>query len=88
MASGITSELENGVPMFLSQLIETLKWESTSTPFSTTAIGTTATRHGAELLRLGFSVSQAVHDYGDICQAVTELALEEHVPMTARNSRS
>jgi transketolase C-terminal domain/subunit len=23
-----------------------------------------------------------VHDYGDICQAVTELALEQHAPIT------
>ena len=77
-----TSELENGVPMFLSQLVETLKWEATATPFSATAIGTSATRHGAELLRLGFNVSQVVHDYGDICQAVTELAVELNAPIT------
>ena len=77
-----TSELEYGVPMFLSQLIETLKWESSETPFSATAIGAAATRHGAELLRLGFSVSQVVHNYGDVCQAVTELALQQNAPIT------
>jgi hypothetical protein len=33
--------------------------------------------HGAELLRLGFSVDQVVHDYGDVCQSVTELAVEQ-----------
>src|SRR5688572_7579853 len=76
------SELEHGVPMFLSQLVETLKWESSETPFSPTAIGTSATRHGADLLRLGFTVSQVVHDYGDICQAVTELAVEQDAPIT------
>ena len=75
-------ELEHGVPMFLSQLVETLKWESSETPFSATAIGTSAARHGAELLRLGFTVSQVVHDYGDICQAVTELAIEQDAPIT------
>ena len=32
--------------------------------------------HGAELLRLGYSVDQVVHDYGDVCQAITELAGE------------
>jgi signal transduction histidine kinase len=77
-----TSELEHGVPRFLSQLVETLKWEASETPFSATAIGTSATRHGAELLRIGFTVSQVVHDYGDICQAVTELAVEQDVPIT------
>jgi signal transduction histidine kinase len=78
-----TVELENGVPLFLTQLSETLRLEFTSAPFSPTAIGTSATRHGGELLLLGFTVSQVVHDYGDICQAVTELADELNVPITA-----
>ena len=26
----------------------------------------------------GFTVSQVVHDYGDVCQAITELAVELH----------
>ena len=33
-------------------------------------------KHGAELRALGFNISQVVHDYGDICQAVTEVAVE------------
>jgi signal transduction histidine kinase len=33
-------------------------------------------------MALGFTVSQVVHDYGDICQAITELAIEQHVPIT------
>jgi hypothetical protein len=53
--------------MFLTQLAETLRWEDTVTPFSTQAIGDSATRHGRDLLALGFAVSQVVHDYGDIC---------------------
>jgi len=32
--------------------------------------------HGQALLRDGFSVAQVVHGYGDVCQAVTELASE------------
>jgi signal transduction histidine kinase len=77
-----TTELEHGVPMFLTQLSQTLQWEMTRTPFSPTAIGTTATRHGSELLALGFTVSQVVHDYSDICQAITELAVEQNAPIT------
>jgi signal transduction histidine kinase len=76
------SELENGVPTFLTQLSETLRLETTDTPFSPTAIATTATSHGRDLLALGFTLSQVVHDYGDICQAVTELALEQNIPIT------
>jgi len=79
-----TVELENGLPMFLTQLAETLRWEDTETPFSTQAIGDSATRHARDLLALGFTVSQVVHDYGDICQAITELALDQNAPITTK----
>jgi hypothetical protein len=76
------------VPLFLTQLSETLRLEGTATPFSTDAIGFTATRHGAELLAVGFSVSQVVHDYGDICQAITEIAIERQAPITVEEFRT
>jgi signal transduction histidine kinase len=79
-----TAELENGLPMFLTQLAETLRWEDSATPFSTQAIGDSATRHGRDLLALGFTVSQVVHDYGDICQAITELAVDQNAPITTK----
>jgi signal transduction histidine kinase len=77
-----THELEHGVPLFLTQLSETLRLEATETPFPAGAIGSAAARHGEELLAKGFNVSQVVHDYGDICQAVTELAVERTAPIT------
>lgn len=40
------------------------------------AIGETAAQHGRELLQSGFSIEQVAHDYGDMCQAITDLALE------------
>ena len=76
-----TSELENGVPLFLTQLSETLRLETTPTPFSHSAIGESAAKHGRELRELGFNISQVVHDYGDICQAITEVALEQQLPI-------
>ncbi len=76
-----TIELEYGVPLFLSQLSDTLRIEA-SGQAPPDLIGPAATRHGAELLGLGFSLSQVVHDYGDICQAVTALALEQRAPIT------
>jgi signal transduction histidine kinase len=79
-----SAELENGLPMFLTQLAETLRLENTATPFSTDAIGQSATRHGRDLLALGFTVSQVVHDYGDICQAITELAVDQNAPITTQ----
>lgn len=75
-------ELENGVPLFLSQLSDALRSESAGAPYSSRDIGSTATRHGSELLNLGFTVSQVVHDYGDICQAITEIAIEQNAPIT------
>jgi signal transduction histidine kinase len=80
--SASANELENGVPLFLTQLAETLEAEEAGTSYSPNAIGEAATRHGRDLLALGFTVSQVVHDYGDICQAVTELAIEQNVPIT------
>ena len=77
-----TSELEHGVPLFLTQLSETLRLETSETPFSRTAISISAIKHGAELRALGFNISQVVHDYGDICQAITEIAVEKHIPVT------
>ena len=66
-------ELESGIPLFLTQLvgmlqIRTLEYE--------TAMGLSATRHGDDMLRMGFTVGQVVHDYGGLCQAITELAVE------------
>lgn len=75
-------ELEYGVPLFLTQLSETLRLEATATPFSSGAIGSTAARHGAELLAAGFNITQVVHDYGDICQAITEIAMIQHAPIS------
>src|SRR5436190_7773790 len=77
-----TSELEHGVPLFLTQLSDTLRLEMTETPFSQRTLGASAANHGGELRALGFNISQVVHDYGDICQAITEVAVEQHVPIT------
>jgi hypothetical protein len=39
-------------------------------------IGESATQHGKELLEHGFTVGEVVHDYGDLCQAISDLAFE------------
>jgi hypothetical protein len=75
-----TGLVENGVPRFLSQLSQTLLAEvggPTPAAASDVAIGEASSRHGAELFALGFTVSQVVHTYGDICQAVTEIAIAQ-----------
>lgn len=74
-------ELENGVPRFLTQIVEILQ---TAGPekLAQDAVTATATRHGAELLERGYNVSQVVHDYGDICQVITQIAVEQNAPIT------
>ena len=81
-----TGLVENGVPRFLSQLSQTLLIEGRghSTPrIRDVAIGESASRHGGELLALGFTVSQVVHAYGDVCQAITEIAIEQKAAISA-----
>jgi hypothetical protein len=93
----IPAAVDHGVPLFLQQLVETLRREQltatrdvaepapTPTP---TEIGRAAAVHGAELLRLGYSVDQVVHDYGDVCQSVTALAVEQDVRISTDEFRT
>jgi hypothetical protein len=74
-------ELMSGVPLFLDQLVRTLK---TTHGDMSDVMDRSAALHGAALLDKGYTVAQVVHDYGDICQAVTELAEELDAPITAR----
>ena len=83
-------ELEFGIPLFLDQLIKTLRVEQTANPMNSRKVsgpsggtkqglsemGETAALHGRELYQHGFSVEQVVHDYGDLCQAITDLAFD------------
>jgi hypothetical protein len=87
---------DHGVPLFLQQLAETLRLEQSThlrsvdsepTP-APTEIGRAAALHGAELLRRGFTVDQVVHDYGDVCQCVTALAVEQDVPISTDEFRT
>lgn len=78
-------ELTSGVPLFLDQLVEAL---DLLTVAGNEAISATASKHGAVRLAMGFTVAQVVHDYGDICQAVTELADELHAPITVDEFRT
>ena len=43
-------------------------------------LSSTALLHGQDLLLRGFTVSQVMHDYGDVCQSITELAVVELPP--------
>jgi hypothetical protein len=76
-------EIDHGVPLFLGQLIDALHKGLSSSP----EISSSAVLHGQDLQRQGFTVSQVVHDYGDVCQSITELAVETNAPIRADDFR-
>jgi signal transduction histidine kinase len=76
--------MNHGVPVFLDQLRDALRLGQVTNP----EIGRSAIQHGHDLLRQGFSVSQVVHDYGDVCQAITELAVELDAPISIGDFRT
>lgn len=73
-----SAELQDGVPRFLDQLVVVLRDHLSSN----TEIDQAAARHGRHLHTQGFTVGQVVRAYGDVCQAVTELALLQHAPIS------
>ena len=76
-----TQEMEYGIPLFLDQIIKTLRLETTDAPMQSRVVsgesgggapgrselGKAAALHGRELLQRGFTIEQVVHDYGDLC---------------------
>ena len=93
-------ELWYGIPLFLDQLVNALQREEASDSLeggtasaiqntsSSSAIGRMGAQHGNELLRRGFTVGEVVHDYGDLCQAITEVAIEQNATVSAAEFRT
>ena len=77
------AESDYGVPVFLDQLTVALRGGEAPSP----EIVRSALEHGRELLLQGLTVSQVVHDYGDVCQAITELATETDAAIAADDFR-
>ncbi len=78
------AEIDHGVPLFLDQLCEELR----QGPSKTDEISKSAMEHGHDLLLQGFTISQVVHDYGDVCQSVTDLAVETKAPISSDDFRT
>ena len=84
LAAPAEAEILYGVPLFLDQLMDALRPGAGSNP----EIGKSALHHGHELLQRGFTVSQVVHDYGDVCQSITQLAVEKDAPISTADFRT
>lgn len=80
------SELEHGIPLFLEQLVELL--DESSEEQGDPKMARAAAGHGGDRQRSGFTVDQLVHDYGDVCQAVTGLATELSMPIPNEEFRA
>ena len=92
----------NGIPPILDQLIDTLRAErATATRRSILVFGRSrtdkvrqpgvdvpASQYGRDLLRNGFPVEEVVYGYGDLCQAVTDLAVEHNAVIKAHEFRT
>jgi diguanylate cyclase (GGDEF)-like protein len=92
-------ELAHGIPIFLDQVAKTLAIEQRSPVVEgkivssnpggcESGVGAMATLHGRDLFEQGFSVEQVIRDYGDVCQAVTSLAVEVGAPISANEFRT
>lgn len=80
----VDAQDDHGVPRLLDQVVEELRHG----PSIADEITKTATKHGRKLLLEGFTVGQVVHGYGDVCQSVTELAVELAAPISADDFRT
>jgi signal transduction histidine kinase len=94
-------QLRHGIPLFLDQLIRTLEIEQTKNPQASrrvsgpaggsaamSDIGAASAQHGKALLSLGLTVDQVVHACGDLCQAITDLAVERDAPFEVDEFRT
>lgn len=81
-------ELANGIPIFLDQLGDALRLAKSSDLIDHEQLGMSAGRHGYDLLRMGLTIAQVVHDYGDVCQVITELAVEQRAPISIEEFRT
>lgn len=90
------ASLQNWMPLFIDQLIHALQTEPDAALAEDAAlvpehfppeIGMAAAVHGREMLHQGYAVTDVVHNYGDICQSVSDLAVESGTSVLARDFR-
>ncbi len=83
-AAPLGKPMERGIPLFLDQLAKVLIDGPTRNADMTAG----ALQHGRDLFSDGFTVGQLVHDYGSVCQAVTDLAVEADATISTNDFRT
>lgn len=81
-------ELKHGIPIFLDQLGDALRLAKSSSTVDHHELREVGGLHGGDLLRMGLTIGQVVHDYGDVCQVITELAVQERAPISGEEFRT
>ncbi len=81
-------ELSAGIPAFVDQLTEALRRARSTAEPRHADINLSAGQYGAEMMRLGLTIGQVVHDYGDVCQTITSLGVELGAPITGAEFRT
>jgi signal transduction histidine kinase len=79
--SASTPELERGIAVVLAQLREAVRGETRTVSFADGGIVFTAARHARVLLEEGWPVSEVVHEYGAVRQAIMELVATRRPPI-------
>lgn len=78
-------ELVDHIPAFFDEILMALRWDA-----GLPSIGalpeqsTTAAGHGAQRLRLGFSLDSVVREYGALCDAIISIGREAGAEITFR----
>jgi hypothetical protein len=83
-ASPVGTPIQLGIPLFLDELANVLRDGPTRNAEMTAG----ALQHGRELFSDGFTVGQLVHDYGGVCQSVTDLAVETGATISTDDFRT
>jgi signal transduction histidine kinase/CheY-like chemotaxis protein len=81
-------ELTAGLPLFLDQLREALRRSSSHEVLDHGEIEASAGEHGRNLFQHGVTIAQVVHDYGDLCQVITGLAVDHCTTLDADEFRT
>jgi len=71
----------SGIPVFLKQLGAALRLADKTDQTDHDEIRKSAGEHGDYLLEAGVDIEEVVHEYGDVCQTITELTMEKDAPI-------
>jgi hypothetical protein len=80
-------ELEHGIPVFLARIGDALG-HATSCELDSEGIGKSFGEHRAEPFRIGLTIAQVIRDYADVCEAITDTAVEKDVVISTEDRRT